>query len=106
MTLFTIEVAGRPLLVFPEKSSEAAEELATETIGPDLQDFEEDGEPLWDGEEPLSVRPANEKESAIWDQGLAEAKSSGDSGQFDPDSYAVLLVEVDAEGDEEEEDEA
>jgi hypothetical protein len=104
MTLFTIEVAGRPLLVFPEKSSEAAEDLATNTIGPDLQDFEEDGEPLWDGEEPLSVRQANEKEAAIWDQGLAEAKSSGDSAQFDPDSYAVLLVEVDAEGDEDEDE--
>ena len=30
---------------------------------------------LWDGEEPLTVRAANESESAIWDQGLAEAKS-------------------------------
>ncbi|WP_052389438.1 hypothetical protein [Belnapia moabensis] len=104
MTLFTIEVAGRPLLVFPEKSTEAAEELATNSIGPDLQDFEEDGEPLWDGEEPLTVRAANDQESALWDQGLAEAKSSGDSADFDPDSYAVLLVEVDAEdGDEEDE---
>jgi hypothetical protein len=106
MTLFTIEVAGRPLLVFPEKDSQAAEELAANSIGPDLQDFEEDGEPLWDGEEPLIVRAANESESAIWDQGLAEAKSSGDSADFDPDSYAVLLVEVDAEDEDDEEDEA
>ena len=104
MSLFTIEVAGRALLVFPEKDSAAAEELATHSIGPDLQDFEEDGEPLWDGEEPLTVRAANEQESALWDQGLAEAKSSGDSADFDPESYAVLLVEVDAEdGDEEDE---
>lgn len=104
MTLFTIEVAGRALLVFPEKSSQAAEELAANSIGPDLQEFEEDGEPLWDGEEPMTVRAANEQETALWDQGLAEAKSSGDSADFDPDSYAVLLVEVDAEdGDEEDE---
>ncbi len=106
MSLYTIEVAGRPLLVFPEKNDQAAEELAANSIGPDLQDFEEDGEPLWDGEEPLTVRAANESESAIWDQGLAEAKSSGDSADFDPDSYAVLLVEVDAEDEDDDGDEA
>ncbi|SDB22868.1 hypothetical protein [Belnapia rosea] len=102
MSLFTIEVAGRALLVFPEKDSAAAEELATHSIGPDLQDFEEDGEPLWDGEEPLSVRPATASESALWDQGLAEAKATDSADQFDADSYAVLLVEVDAEGEEDE----
>ena len=41
MALFTVEVAGRPVLVFSEEDRGAAEEHLVSSIGPDLLDFEE-----------------------------------------------------------------
>lgn len=100
MKLFTIEVAGRPLLVFPESDSGAAEELAVSSIGPDLLEFEADGEPLWDGEENLLVREAGPDEVSRWEQGFSAAKAGSDAGEIEADGYAVLLVDVDTDEDE------
>lgn len=94
MNLFTIEVAGVPVLIFPEADRAAAETLAREEIGPDLMDFAVAGEPLWDGETPLSVRDADAEETAHWTESLAEV-SRGGAEPPDPDSYAVFLIEVD-----------
>ena len=104
MALFTVEVAGRPVLVFHEQNPEAAEELVATLIGPDLQEFEAGGEPLWDGQSELLVRAAGAEEATRWQEGLAEAREGGD-GQ-DEEEFAVFLVQLDetdeAEGDDEE----
>lgn len=104
MALFTVEVAGRPVLVFSEDSRDAAEELATSLIGPDLQEFESGGQPLWDGEAPLSVREADAEESARWQQGFDEAQDQDAAGD-DPEEFAVFLVDLDADDEDEEDDE-
>ena len=95
MALFTVEVSGRPVLVFSEEDRGAAEELLASSIGPDLLDFEEDGRPVWDGEEELTVREARPEEAAHWEQGLAEARQDDGSGEADDESHAVFLIEVD-----------
>ena len=97
MALFTVEVSGRPVLVFSEEDRGAAEELLASAIGPDLLDFEEDGRPVWDGEEELSVREARPEEAARWEQGLAEAgedDGSGDEDNEDDEGQAVFLIEA------------
>ncbi len=99
MPLFTLEVSGRPVLVFSEDDRGAAEELATSSIGPDLLDFEEEGRPVWDGEEELSVREATSEEAARWEQGRAEAQQDADAADGDDegegsDGFAVFLIEV------------
>ena len=97
MPLFTAEVAGRPVLVFSEEDRGAAEELLVSSIGPDLLDFEEaeEGRPVWDGEEELTVREARPEAAARWEQGLAEARREDGSGEADDESHAVFLIEVD-----------
>lgn len=107
MPLFTVEVAGRPVLVFSEKSRASAEEILVSLIGPDLQEFESEGVPVWDGEAPLAVRDANQVETTRWEQGLAEAQedSAGDEdGPGDGDDFAVFLIELDEEGEEADEE--
>lgn len=101
MPLFTVEVVGRPVLVFSGKDHRAAEDILGSSIGPALQDFEEEGDPVWDGEGELSVREASLEEVARWEEGLSEAKQSDGSGEQDPAGYAVFLIEVEAgtEGD-------
>jgi hypothetical protein len=97
MALFTVEVSGRPVLVFSEEDRGAAEELLASSIGPDLLDFEEaeEGRPIWDGEEELTVREARPEEEARWQQGLVEARQDDDSGGADDESHAVFLIDVD-----------
>jgi hypothetical protein len=96
MALFTVEVAGRPVLVFSEGDRGAAAELLASAIGPDLLDFEdaEEGRPVWDGEEELTVREARPEEAARWEQGLAEARQDDGSGEADDESQAVFLIEA------------
>jgi hypothetical protein len=103
MPLFTVEVAGRPVLVVSEASHDSAQEILASLIGPDLQEFESDGVPVWDGQAPLTVRDANPVETTRWEQGLAEAQedSAGEEeGPGDGDDFAVFLIELDEEGEE------
>ena len=109
MPLFTVEVAGRPVLVFSETSRDSAQDILVSLIGPDLQEFEWDGVPVWDGEAPLAVRDADPVETTRWEQGLAEAQedSAGDpDGPGDGDDFAVFLIDLDEEGEEEDGEEA
>ena len=96
MPLFTLEVSGRPVLVFSEDDCGGAEELVASTIGPDLLDFEEEGgRPVWDGEEGLSVRDADPGEAVRWEQGRAEAQQDADADdEEEPDGFAVFLIEA------------
>jgi hypothetical protein len=95
MALFTVEVSGRPVLVFSEEDRGSAEGLLASSIGPDLLDFEqEEGRPVWDGEEALTVRQARPEEAARWEQDLAEAGDDDGPGGADDESQAVFLIEV------------
>ena len=104
MALFTVEVQGRPVLVFSEESQGAAETLVGTTIGPDLAEFEEDGEPVWDGEAELLVRDAEPAEAAQWEEGFAEAMRTDGAGEEDRTGYAVFLIEVDGPIEEDDDD--
>lgn len=107
MPLFTVEVAGRPVLVFSEESRDSAQEILASLIGPDLLEFESDGMPVWDGAAPLLVRDADAVETVRWEQGLAEAReeSAGDEdGPGDGDDFAVFLIDLDEEGEEADEE--
>lgn len=104
MPLFTVEVAARPVLVFTEASRASAEELVSGLIGPDLQEFESGGAPLWDGQAELTVREADAAETDRWEQGFEDAKAGG-AGQ-EPDDFAVFLVEVDEDDEDEDDEEA
>src|SRR3954471_5900509 len=109
MLLFTVEVAERPVLVFSETSRDSAQEILASLIGPDLQEFESDGVPVWDGAAPLSVRDADPVETIRWEQGLEEARADSadeEDGPGDGDDFAVFLIDLDEEGEEEDEEEA
>ena len=100
MALFTVEVSGRPVVVFSDDDRARAEELVASTIGPELLVFEEAGTPVWDGEDELTVREAAPEEAARWEQGLPGAERRDGAGGRVPEGYAVLLIEVDPDPDE------
>jgi hypothetical protein len=109
MPLFTVEVADRPVLVFSEASRESAQDILASLIGPDLQEFESNGVPVWDGEAPLAVRDANPVETMRWEQGLEEARADSageEDGPGDGDDFAVFLIDLDEEGEDADDEEA
>jgi hypothetical protein len=98
MPLYVIEIAGEPILVFPEETlALAQEEAATGNVTEALQEFERDGKPVWDGEAPLIVREANEEETGHYETGFAEATEDGEISDEDRDEFAVFLIETDDE---------
>ena len=100
MALFTVEVSGRPVVVFSDDDRGRAEELVASAIGPELLVFEEAGTPVWDGKEELAVREARPEEAVRWEQGLPGAKRRDGAGERVPEGYAVLLIEVDPDPEE------
>lgn len=96
MPLYVIEIGGEPILVFPEQTlALAEEEAATGNVTEALQEFERDGEPVWDGEAPLTVRDASEAEMAQYEAGFAEASEDGEVSEEDRGEFAVFLIETD-----------
>jgi hypothetical protein len=101
MPLYVIEIAGEPILVFPEETlALAQEEAATGNVTEALQEFERDGNPVWDGEAKLEVREANQEEIGHYEQGFAEASAEGEIADEDRDEFAVFLIETDDMDDE------
>ena len=100
MALFTVEVSGRPVIVFSDDDRARAEELVASTIGPELLVFEEAGTPVWDGEDELTVRGAVPEEVARWERGLPGAQRPDGPGEPVPEGYAVFLIEVDPDPEE------
>ena len=96
MPLYTIEIGGEPVLVFPEDDIELArEEAATGNVTEALGEFERDGVPVWDGKAPLVVRDASEEEAAHFEAGFAEAVEDGDINEDERDEFAVFLIDTD-----------
>ena len=100
MALFTVEVSGRPVVVFSDDDRARAEELVASTIGPELLVFEEAGTPVWDGQAELTVREAEPEEAARWERGPPGAQGPGGPGGPVPEGYAVFLIEVDPDPEE------
>lgn len=96
MPLYVIEIGGEPILVFPEQTlALAQEEAATGNVTEALQEFERNGEPVWDGEIPLAVRDANAEEIAHYEAGFSEASEDGEISDEEREEFAVFLIETD-----------
>jgi hypothetical protein len=102
MNLFTIEIAGLAIVVFPEENLSAARQLVEDGfMRDDLMCLDHEGHTLWDGEAELFVRAAEDEEIDEWEEGFAEAHASGEADIADKEDWAVFLIEVtDAEDEE------
>jgi hypothetical protein len=90
-SIFTIEIGGKPTLVFEAKNLHEAHELCHEKwLRGDLAEAKSDGVPLWDGRAKLRARMALPDEIALF----VEAKNGGDPSDG---LMLVYLVELDGE---------
>jgi hypothetical protein len=68
MAVWTLVVGVRPTYAFAARDARAAQRhLEDEGLKDDLSYYEDaDGDPLWDGEDSLSLRPATPDEYRTW----------------------------------------
>lgn len=92
MTIYTVEVGGRPVAAMQSTSLSAAEEiLRSDALLNELTIYEmeggEPGEPMWDGEAEILVRESFPFEVEVWERIRAKAVRDGDA---DPDDESFL----------------
>jgi hypothetical protein len=74
LNVFTLEVAGRPLLSFEASSAkEAAELLKERWFRDELRERKSAGQPLWDGAAGIRARPASIEEAGRYREMADEA---------------------------------
>jgi hypothetical protein len=90
MSIWTMDIDGKPVVVIGEVDRDEAEDLVgDDSFQEDLMDLESEGEPIWNGEAPLTLREANEEERKAWQESREEARSEED---FDEDEASVVFL--------------
>jgi hypothetical protein len=93
MSLYTIEIAGRPIMVFAAQDRMEADAFAkADHLRGDLLVLEHEGRPLWNGQSELFVRETHPEEAARWEIAFAEMRQAGEASE--PEDCATFLVEV------------
>src|ERR687885_718007 len=90
--MFTLEIAGTPIVVTNAAEEDARELLESDDFKEDLKTLTADGRPLWDGVAPLTIRPASEDEIDAFDEALDD---DSDEDEDDDAIDVVFLVEID-----------
>ena len=99
MTIYTIQIAGRPVVAFSAANRAQAEEIKEAPwLRGDLMVYvDADDVPLWDGKAELILGEAYEEEREAWDKAVARAVHEGDVASREEaieDGYIVFLVPV------------
>jgi hypothetical protein len=68
--MFTLEIKGKAIVVTNATQDEAAGLFESEEFKEDLKTLTSEGQPLWDGSAPLTVRPASEDEVDSFDEAM------------------------------------
>ena len=96
--MFTLEIKGKAIVVTNATQDEAAGLFESEEFKEDLKTLTSEGQPLWDGSAPLTVRPASEDEVDSFDEAMndEEYEDEDDADDDDEPIDVVFLVEIDA----------
>lgn len=96
MDLFTIEIAGQPVMVFAGEDQAAGEPFTEEpSLHEILTAFMHESRSLWDGETELSVRKAHPEDASDWEAAFARAIEDGGADEDEHDGFSVFLVGAD-----------
>ena len=104
--MFTLEINGTATVVTNAAEAEARELLQSDDFKEDLKTLTVEGQPLWDGTSPLTIRAASPEEIESFEEALDDEEYEDENPTDDDDDPidVVFLVEVD--DDDEEDDSA
>jgi hypothetical protein len=75
--MYTLEIGGTPIAVTDGNEGRAHNLFGSEAFRDDLRGLESDGQPLWDGSSPLTVRPASSREQAAFERAMSDSDDNG-----------------------------
>jgi hypothetical protein len=95
MLVYVAEIGGRPLAAMNAETTFFADDwFGGPAFHRELTVLrDEDGNPLWDGEAEIHVRPASSREEKIWERERAEAVTAGHVAE-DEAKVLVFLIPV------------
>jgi hypothetical protein len=102
--MFTLEIKGRAVAVIYADEENARELLDDEDFQEDLQALESNGEPIWNGKDKLTVRPASESDIAAADGNADDDDPDDDEEDEEGELMVVFIVPLDDDEDDDEAD--
>lgn len=99
--MFTLEIKGKAVAVIDADEQQARDLAADEEFQDDLQSMESDGEPLWNGVDPLVVRPSTKDEVQA---GEAAMEDDDDEEELEGEISLVFIVPLDGDFDDDEDE--
>jgi len=92
--MFTLEIDGRPIAITDAEEVQARDIFQSDEFRQDLAVMTSEGTPLWNGQAPLTIRPASEQEIAAFE--APEFDVDDDEDEEDGDGvFVTFLVPVD-----------
>lgn len=102
--MFTIEIGGKPVAVVDATEAGTRELLEQEDFQEDLASLTSSGQPLWDGNAALTIRPSTEDEIAEFEDSAFDDEEDEDAEEDEEDdedvSTVYFLVPLDDDEDE------
>ena len=92
--MFTLEIDGRPIAITDAEEVQARDIFQSDEFRQDLAVMTSEGTPLWNGQAPLTIRPASEQEIAAFE--APEFDVDDDEDEEDGDGvFVTFLVPID-----------
>jgi hypothetical protein len=90
-TMFTLEIGGKPIAITDAEEAQARDIFESDEFKRDLTAMTSEGAPLWDGQAPLTIRPATQQEVAAFDAPEFDVDDEDDGDGV----FVTFLVPVD-----------
>jgi len=95
MTVYVVEIKGRPVAVFNfDKAAEAEDFVRDPAFLDDLMALQTAGLPLWDGTAEICLRHALPAEDAKWRASRSKAVRDGNIDDHKDDMWLAFLVSL------------
>ena len=93
--MFTLEIGGKPIAITDAEETQARDIFESDEFKQDLTAMTSEGAPLWDGQAPLTIRPATQQEVAAFEAPEFDVDDEDEDEDDGDGVFVTFLVPVD-----------
>jgi hypothetical protein len=93
--MFTLEIDGRSIAITDAEEAQARDIFQSDEFRQDLTVMTSDGKPLWDGQAPLTIRPASKQEVAAFAAPEFDVDDDDEDEDDGDGMFVTFLVTID-----------
>jgi hypothetical protein len=93
--MFTLEIDSRPIATTDAEEPQARDIFESDEFRQDLTVMTSEGTPLWDGQAPLTIRPASEQEVAAFAAPELDVDDDDEDEDDGDGVFVTFLVPID-----------